>query len=1146
MTDDQATPDLLDRIGDLNRTRLLPTIERVLMEFDRPDTVIRIDRLDLKLGTISPNDLDAATARLETSLREALSAAIANSTAASEIMTQVVEAKPTDGALLHALAGYLRNGTWPYRKGAAADPITLLVGLSHREPDGVRRLIADAVAEPDAAERLALQLTADDLRQLGTLVPKQAARILASLPDGNGGRSARLQAIRTIAEAAQPPGDAATRQLSPPNEQIVAAAPQSVRSTAAPASLMEFSDFLEHGALPRGGPDALLLTLANHEAVALVRMLHQRGRDHATLRRLAETLATTTLGRLLRLLTPAASDIIVAHMAEVRDVQRQRPVVSLAERSLERQLWFVALRHVLNDAGTQFNRRTFVAHMIAELADAEQLSYRTMLRVFATSLAGLMDTTPAATSLAAIILELAHAPDPRAVPDTPAPLPANDAEPDIPRAAVVTSAAAYRDLDRLRHLLTTAALPWQDLIDEPTLTPEGLIARLRQLRPGLVLNALQGRRLDRGQVRHTLDLLPEATVSSLLALLRPADTQAHVPVRAALERSPSDAIAVWIDRLPSTGPHALADDPAPKPSRKPPDAVAARLAALAVATANGMSPKADGIDTLVLLAHDHPAMARRFLARTMARETTWARIARAVGEAEIHALLKALAPTAAAPLIQLAQALAAAGQRHGLRHQDTTAALLFEVVSSGGETTVSAALLQRVLERLAASGAARGLAEVRDDLRMLLPRPIADLLQPVLGAEHGPSARALSDRAQKLDAPGTSTGRHTEWLFQALAACDLSRAAPRDEAPELLNELMQAILAQTSRDPILRLLAFLSRAPNNAQLIRLLPERQLALLILRARPHAGPDLLDAAELLTEAAGPALDRTIMWQSLFETAAAPANRSTVADLARRLVAAAGHAAPGASPAERTAASTALVRAAMRLARDAGHAPLRAALDSMLKPLTSPRAPATQASAAITPAQRPAGAQQRRTSFRMAGGEEASQEPIFIDNAGLVLTNPFLPHLFEALGLLTRDERGKPRLRDEAAASRAVHLLQYLVDGRTDAPEPLLALNKVLCGLPIAAPVDRAITLTDDEHDTCDMLLRSILGNWPILSGTSIAGLRETFLQRDGKLTLTDGAWRLQVQRKTLDVLVDQIPWSIGVVFHAWMPGALHVTW
>ena len=32
----------------------------------------------------------------------------------------------------------------------------------------------------------------------------------------------------------------------------------------------------------------------------------------------------------------------------------------------------------------------------------------------------------------------------------------------------------------------------------------------------------------------------------------------------------------------------------------------------------------------------------------------------------------------------------------------------------------------------------------------------------------------------------------------------------------------------------------------------------------------------------------------------------------------------------------------------------------------------------------------------------------------------------------------------------------------------------------------------------------------------------------------------------ERKTLDVLVDQVPWSIGVVFHAWMPGALHVTW
>ena len=144
------------------------------------------------------------------------------------------------------------------------------------------------------------------------------------------------------------------------------------------------------------------------------------------------------------------------------------------------------------------------------------------------------------------------------------------------------------------------------------------------------------------------------------------------------------------------------------------------------------------------------------------------------------------------------------------------------------------------------------------------------------------------------------------------------------------------------------------------------------------------------------------------------------------------------------------------------------------------------------------------------------------------------------------MARGEGGKPRLRDEEAASRAVHLLQYLVDGRPDRPEPLLVLNKLLCGLPVSAAVERSIEPTDAERETCDTLLRSMIENWPIVRGTSIAGLRETFLQREGKLTFSDAGWRLQVQRKTLDVLVDQIPWSIGVVFYPWMPRALHVTW
>jgi hypothetical protein len=180
-----------------------------------------------------------------------------------------------------------------------------------------------------------------------------------------------------------------------------------------------------------------------------------------------------------------------------------------------------------------------------------------------------------------------------------------------------------------------------------------------------------------------------------------------------------------------------------------------------------------------------------------------------------------------------------------------------------------------------------------------------------------------------------------------------------------------------------------------------------------------------------------------------------------------------------------------------------------------------------------------------FAMEKNDEQRGEPIYIGNAGLVLTNPFLPHLFQTLDLLTKDDDGRPRLRSDAL-SRAVHLLQYLVDDRTSAPELLLVLNKILCGVPTQTPVAQAIAPTDDEQALCQRLLGSMIANWTIIANTSIACLRETFLQREGMLQRTADGWKLRVDRKTVDVLVDQIPWSISTTYHPWMPQPLLVTW
>ena len=91
-----------------------------------------------------------------------------------------------------------------------------------------------------------------------------------------------------------------------------------------------------------------------------------------------------------------------------------------------------------------------------------------------------------------------------------------------------------------------------------------------------------------------------------------------------------------------------------------------------------------------------------------------------------------------------------------------------------------------------------------------------------------------------------------------------------------------------------------------------------------------------------------------------------------------------------------------------------------------------------------------------------------------------------------------------------------------------------------------VERSIELTEEELRMCEQLHKAVLANWTNLSSTSITGLQEIFLQREGRLMQMDDGWKLTVQRKTVDALMDQVPWSISVISHAWMPETLYVTW
>ena len=168
---------------------------------------------------------------------------------------------------------------------------------------------------------------------------------------------------------------------------------------------------------------------------------------------------------------------------------------------------------------------------------------------------------------------------------------------------------------------------------------------------------------------------------------------------------------------------------------------------------------------------------------------------------------------------------------------------------------------------------------------------------------------------------------------------------------------------------------------------------------------------------------------------------------------------------------------------------------------------------------------------------------QEGYYIDNAGLILTAPFLPPLFKTLGLLDGQQ-----FKDQDAAERALHLLQYMVSPTPQAPEYLLVLNKLLCGIPLNQPVAKDIEINQTEKEEIQQLLKAMVGHWKALKNSTPAGLQETFIQRVGKLSFQEesSGWLLQIEQKSMDILLSAIPWSYSVVKLPWMPDMLRVDW
>lgn len=170
-------------------------------------------------------------------------------------------------------------------------------------------------------------------------------------------------------------------------------------------------------------------------------------------------------------------------------------------------------------------------------------------------------------------------------------------------------------------------------------------------------------------------------------------------------------------------------------------------------------------------------------------------------------------------------------------------------------------------------------------------------------------------------------------------------------------------------------------------------------------------------------------------------------------------------------------------------------------------------------------------------------AGENVFYIPNAGVVLLHPFLARFFGKLGLIEG-----PTFKDEWSRGIAVCLLHHLATGELRTPEYQLVFPKFLCGMPLHAPLDHTITISPEAQVEADQLLKAAIEHWGALGHSSPGALREGFLQRAGKLERRQSGWFLQMERNTLDILLDRLPmgWGIGMVKLPWMEDLLRVEW
>ncbi len=952
--------------------------------------------------------------------------------------------------------------------------------------------------------------------------------------------------------------------------------------------------YLRRGTLPYWSSDVgidldgWIAYLRSEDPASLALLIRRIGGDATALERLVLQLSDARLGDLVELLEPQHAALILAYVVDFRVIDRE---ASRSEPSDDDLLWILIFSYLTQQAGSGFNRKMLVVSLVRGFAADRDQGYEEILALLVRGLRQTLAKHGLPSSLPAVLMELAE----EGLDENPEvreyePVMGDDLlslaelvrryggnrawlesfvgrlnearllslleilEPnqaaeivlfifDV-RAIHLENAVLTGDPDRFNRLLWVLTLSW-------SAHESGSMFNRKAFLHSLLEKLVQIQRLDYGGVLRTLHLgLARASAraplrSSLASVLNELLEESHLPeavpeegdrwrhfaanLRAAMLANPDQRIAIALSALEQM----TSSD------------VQRLLQNILPAIQNTSSPFAEALLDAAAKHSDPRKFYAQVLAAVVGGETLDFDFL--LEEAMRYQGLDGDRATWSIEVLQsaLEARFATADSAHDnarlllhLASKDRGAALkLIRNIESDTEIGTPNEV-ERLLLVLAGSRAAE-MALLLSAIGSLPPseRPSMEQVQrAMMGAIDDSPADLFFDRMLTAAFGETIDRRKRQMLLKALPL----KASPlRATVKGKPTQARRPNGHETTEAVIQRLVD-----GDSSEVLSV--DREVARQLLSAPPSRVLKLLDSSEAA-------------WKGLIETLEPTLARSLLQ--AERIFEAAWIMA---LPGERSERSRALIRAAVWELLQTGALSVSVLTERVLAKFLASNPGNAEAAGrfrthALTLAENQAAVQLRETlapkppvlpakrpSSPPLKDLVETDDPIYIKNAGLVLCSPFLPHLFSTLKMLERNEKGRSVWRDKRTASTAVHLLQYLVNGQTSAPEPTLVLNKLMCGLHPSTPIHPSLEISKEETQICGELLQAMRSNWSVMSNSSADAIQETFFVREGRLTLNEEQWKLTVQRKTLDVLVDQIPWSFSTIFHDWMTSPLQVSW